>query len=646
MGLVAAPRLLPAALIGAGVVLVALATLPDVRIGGSDPAPVRRAPALSEEPSLPGGDLPDADEREAALRASTTFSLAMHMHGSLSEGDAGMVWHTNQALTNNIDVLWWSDHDVFFYPEGSPSVDGWDFESGALYTWLDSWPSTENIYVGWTEVEEDAPPATSDFRVSPLYARSGSYGGRISATANADGVGERATWFVDVSPKFQFKSLMSVVNLSFWVRPITPSSDGELRVVVPLSGTRSGGDYPNDDDHKSIVFYHGSTAYPALSDDGLTIFVPITAPTGAWTEVSANLTDLATAAWGEQTALDLHGEMITARVVVGSGASVAYDLDDLAWTMDITGQDLVTEQAAFLATLGSDPIQLQGIEVSPLEQGHFNVFGSAVPLLPYATSDSWDAAALADWVHGYGGLVAYNHMFGVSMQRDSAEEREANVQDRIDTLIASGVWDADLLEIGYRVRNGLMSDFLEVWDALGMAGIYKTGIGAFDLHDELDYASFTNNLVTYLSLRTFSEGLAITELKRGNVWFGDPTYFPSGHVTMSVSSADLRGVRQGAVVVGRTTPISLTFSTTWAPSGTRLRRVENGVVTATTNIATGRRLTQTATIDPVGGNVVRWEIVSTTGNPVAYTNPVYFVDTDPGDIPTDRYLNAATRPPR
>lgn len=42
---------------------------------------------------------------------STVYSIAMHMHGSISEGNAGMAWHAEQALTHNVDVVWWTDHD-------------------------------------------------------------------------------------------------------------------------------------------------------------------------------------------------------------------------------------------------------------------------------------------------------------------------------------------------------------------------------------------------------------------------------------------------------------------------------------------------------------------------------------------------------
>lgn len=584
---------------------------------------------------------------EAARTAATTtvYSVAMHMHGSISEGDAGMTWHTNQAITNHIDVLWWSDHDVFYYPDGAPNVTGYDFESGGKAEWITGWPSSESVYVQWTtDTAESNPPPTYDMKVNAVYAHSGNYGGRLQATASADGVDQRITYYLDVSPRFQFKSLLGDVNLSFWVMPITTSASGELQITVPLSGTHSGANYPPNDDHKSIVFYHGSVAHPSISDDGNTIYVPITAATNAWTEVTANLTDLAVAAWGEE-GRDLHGEMITAREIVSNGATVKYNLDDFSWSMTHTGDDLRTQQANYLATLGSSPVQLLGQEISEVDPGHLNVFGSSVPILPYASSQTWDGPSVTDWVHGFGGLVSYNHMFGVSMNRDDDATRAANVADRTDDIIANDMWGADLLEVGYRQRNGLEADFLQVWDAIGMAGLYKTGIGAFDLHDELDFATFTNNLVTFVPLTTaFSESALITELKKGNCFFGDPTYFTNGHVTLTLTTAT-PAAKMGNVVVGQKSNINVTFTASQVPAGSVVSLVQNGVVTNTWNYATSRRISTTVSINPVGGNVVRFEIESTTGNPIAYTNPIYFVDSDPAaTVPTDRKIQV--RAPR
>jgi predicted metal-dependent phosphoesterase TrpH len=37
--------------------------------------------------------------------------MAMHLHGSFSEGTASMDAHLKQAQRLGVDVLWWTDHD-------------------------------------------------------------------------------------------------------------------------------------------------------------------------------------------------------------------------------------------------------------------------------------------------------------------------------------------------------------------------------------------------------------------------------------------------------------------------------------------------------------------------------------------------------
>lgn len=72
------------------------------------------------------------------------------------------------------------------------------------------------------------------------------------------------------------------------------------------------------------------------------------------------------------------------------------------------------------------------------------------------------------------------------------------------------------------------------------------------------------------------------------------------------------------------------------PPFSGIRAVENGVVTQTWSAGAGGAQTVSRLINPVGGNVVRFEGVTSGGNPVAYTNPLYFVDAFPTDIPEDR----------
>jgi hypothetical protein len=39
------------------------------------------------------------------------WSVALHMHASMSEQFGSMEWHSDKAAALGIDVIWWTDHD-------------------------------------------------------------------------------------------------------------------------------------------------------------------------------------------------------------------------------------------------------------------------------------------------------------------------------------------------------------------------------------------------------------------------------------------------------------------------------------------------------------------------------------------------------
>ena len=67
-------------------------------------------------PCLLVASLATASAREpgrplSARGSEQPYSVAMHMHGSFSEGMGSMEWHAAQAAALGLDVLWWTDHD-------------------------------------------------------------------------------------------------------------------------------------------------------------------------------------------------------------------------------------------------------------------------------------------------------------------------------------------------------------------------------------------------------------------------------------------------------------------------------------------------------------------------------------------------------
>lgn len=46
-----------------------------------------------------------------AQAVEQAYCVAMHVHGSFSEGDGSMEWHTDKASQAGVDAIWWSEHD-------------------------------------------------------------------------------------------------------------------------------------------------------------------------------------------------------------------------------------------------------------------------------------------------------------------------------------------------------------------------------------------------------------------------------------------------------------------------------------------------------------------------------------------------------
>jgi hypothetical protein len=55
--------------------------------------------------------LPTSSAAHQAFGQREPVTMAMHLHGSFSEGTASMDAHLQQAQRLGVDVLWWTDHD-------------------------------------------------------------------------------------------------------------------------------------------------------------------------------------------------------------------------------------------------------------------------------------------------------------------------------------------------------------------------------------------------------------------------------------------------------------------------------------------------------------------------------------------------------
>src|SRR5262245_35340531 len=86
---------------------------------------------------------PPAHPALGAYPAESLYSLALHMHGSMSEQSGSWEWHTVMAESLGVDLIWWTDHD--WRLSNDRAMKRYDFETA-------SWDS---VALRWTEPDSD-----------------------------------------------------------------------------------------------------------------------------------------------------------------------------------------------------------------------------------------------------------------------------------------------------------------------------------------------------------------------------------------------------------------------------------------------------------------------------------------------------------
>ena len=560
------------------------------------------------------------------FRRPPPTSAQLHLHGSLSEGRGKMWEHAGEADALGVDLLWWTDHELAYYPEEFLELDGFDFESGTLTRELTAWPAKGQVAATWEPyVQQLGSPS---WAVTGEAAHWGDYGLRLGGTRveRADGTSHALGLELRATPRANYKPLLAGVTLKFAYRPVTTIDGATLQVEVPLSA-RSPGDNTVGDDYPRVILYHPADA--EVVDDGRTAWVPLRGAAGKWNSARVDLSALVAERFPE-AAGDVHAEFVRVAVTMRGKGTVAYDLDDFRFAQDLRGQDLASAQQDYLDALGSVARHYVGIEYSWLTGGHLTTYGDVVDFIPY-----WDGSdrTLYEGVaqaHDNGNIVSLAHMFGTTTAVSTDAERRVMVTETLANLLTTGAYGCDLLEVGYRERGGTLADHLQVWDGLSERGVFLTGTGVSDQHNSSSWAAYTNNFVTWVSTPTDSRDDITWNLARGAAWFGDPTLFPGADVSLAFTAPDLRA-DMGQVVVGASLPTRLLVDIDPLQAGWLVRLVRDGGAIASWPVAAAGRFVAEAEVDPSGGGVFRVEVENGSADAALYSNFIAFVDEAPDE---------------
>ena len=554
--------------------------------------------------------------------AEQILAVQLHLHGSLSEGTASMLFHTHQAELANVDCLWWSDHaarttvtPVFEF------IRFFGFENGLNETFSGLDPLLEGR---GAKQWERGIQELSDLVIEVVDERAhlGQKSLKMSGRAPTGQV-RRAELAYRTYRDLIRRSLLSEVTIRLAVSREDWQTGGAAYVDCKLSNDIDGG-------HNRLVYWISDDAPPADVPPNR-FYVPVPGVlVGEWKLLELPVSEDARRLFPEGDDQSLVETRIGIRAQNGATTTAYFD-DFSIEVQGPTGDALFAKQLETLTERYSTEVQHyvtweteDPADVSGTPQGiHLNVFlpsSGALPVIDYA-SPAWAGTTfpnnVIDYVHGLGGIVAYTHMFGYGGP-DAPPER---VEQQRAELLANSAYGADLLEM-YVDRKRPLADFLSVWDSLSAVSIRITGIGVSDQHIGQAWSTYVNPFVTWVHAASSSPADLVDALRRGRAFFGDPFAFGPG---ARIDLIDVAGrFRMGDVVTTSQPCETVRIEVDGAAPGDLIRLVINGNVTEEV-VAQAASVALVRTIATLGPTFVRCEVYAPDESAKAFSNPVYFV---------------------
>jgi hypothetical protein len=643
-----AGRALSALLLAAALTVFGFGDPETERAEETPPGSVRATPARDPSSGYP---------------AESAFSLALHIHGSMSEQFGSMEWHTAKAESLGVDVIWWSDHDGLL--SNWRRMNRYDFESAVWEPgWLrwkevdDAWPT--NFRYWQTDSQSNAFVQTS---ISDTLAFEGSRS-LVLETRGQPGPSFSTGYFDQTTMQLNNRySLAKRLSLALALFPeVLDPVDARFVVEVELS------DHP---DGVKILRYVAGT----MDGEGVHS-IPISFTPGNWNEYLLPVTSDAIEHFSSGGMDTLRAEDNTLGMVRigletrnGTSARVLFDdyriLPDTALVDDVL-LDRARDIESYYELLYPSVTQYVGTEISRFNaQPHLNGFAPDLQLVNYDGYGWSDTIYYAvDQIHDQGGALSLNHAFGTGFYNmwnpdETPEEQAVRHLYTKNLLIDVRAYGADLLEVGYRQRGGMQIEhFLDLWDALNGNSIWITGNGVSDTHGRGVHnligwgpddgsLSTTNNFVTWLYTEALSEAGFVKAMKRGRAYFGDPYRWQG---TLDLRSTD--GFRMGQVVFTDRGQHELVAEVANVPGDVQVRLLQAEIREVppgeypTVNYlrdeilsgsVVGNTFTDTLSIDTALSSLVRIEVYDGAGEEMVYGNPLCFVRTPPArGIPPER----------
>ncbi len=567
---------------------------------------------------------PGAVGAPSSFTGSNALRLAMHVHGTWSEGLGSWGAQFTQAAANGLDVLYLTDHDF------RATADKY-LTSLTGVTWVKTKTGT---------LAQQAQTAS---------------GGGIRVLAESSAAGSAASVTMAVQPKPQaFNRLRTSVagqTIEHTVTSARLTAGARYEVVVELSYHPAATGGPAGQ-YKLVYRFGAATASRFKENGGLTGVVAAPAPAAGSVQRLSPETDIA-ALWPSMLPMDnaMYGVSFTARSP-RKGAVADIRVAGVRFLRTQNGAAAVTaNQAALIAAYQSQFPTLTARATTETSRTLPDMTPFGVPQyfpdypnLP-GDLDAQHAAIVAD-VHAKNGLVSWNHPFGYNTgPLLSAAERDARRRQLFATMRAVQQYGVDLLEVGYTLRGNVdAATHIALWDTFSRNGTFLTGNGTSDDHSGEGWKNLSNGFVTGLWGASRSESEVLAGLAAGRAfaahlgkWSGSETdLLVDGTVPMGSDSVATKASR------------SLAIWATALPAGSAVQLVSGPVDFAGApdpGTAVVRSLapsefsggTATVTVDTTVSRFYRVQVLAADGSVIGCGNPVWLLrQQPPGGIPTPR----------
>ena len=462
--------------------------------------------------------LPTSSAAHQAFGQREPVTMAMHLHGSFSEGTASMDAHLQQAQRLGVDVLWWTDHDFRVAALGYRQAVRFDGpsepENGLAWDWV-------------SRADGGLASARHDFIASPHSPDETGGALRFQATGRYEA--EWATYLLEGKAwNSTYSTSYADTVLELDVLPESLSADAEVVVEVessyrPATGGRPAGQY-------RLHYRVGARTGRWTEDSGRLGVIGVPAGNG-WQRLRMDLRSDHAWLWPDTVAGDASLKSLRVGVRARRGAAVQVVVDRLRFirgrrSME-DGMALVRRAARAYRTRYPHLTQYAAAEISLVN--HLNAFGGDGTLPTYDTTQpiknttTTAQRQMIRALHRRGALVSINH--------------PRPGPDLSHSLVTNRGLGADVIEIGTGVQ---VERLAESFDVAARNAIFMTANGVTDDHAGSDWLDpRRQRWITGVWSTSRGSADLCAAMDSGRAWFYDPLRWSGeldllvdGHVPM------------------------------------------------------------------------------------------------------------------